>query len=285
MSIPPATLGLFDPLDRVLMHDNFNQGMQGWTGLIGNYEDSLDSMLPEYATLRDPMLSSLSMWDSGTDGSLTGTYALKLATLPQTGSLSVAIKRATWRQAGHLRWESVLTFKPEASELRLSSTDVAAFGLLLDLQDSDTQDEPRRIMPHFRYLNADQSGRHEKWQFKSLHRDLREIGILGETRSHFHLGPEHWTDLPNAKQRLCYNEIATKHNWHYVRLDFNLATMSCIDFQCNDRVFDCQDVPPIRMAAMPNLWCMLNLTYFVESNCENRAFLYVDSSLVSTGSN
>lgn len=284
MAFLKPTLGLFDPLDRVLIHDNFNQGMQGWTGLIGNYESSLESMLPEYAPLRDPMLSNLTMWDSGTDGSLTGTYALKLATLPRKKSLSVAIKRATWRHAGLIRWESILTFKPEASELTLSGTDVGAFGLLLDLQDSDLQNNPHRVMPHFRFLNANQSGKQERWQFKSSHRDLQEIGSLGETRSHFHLGSEHWTDLPNGSQRLCYNEIATKHNWYYVRLDFHLGTMSCIEIQCNDRIYDCRDVPPIRMAAMPNLWCMLNLAYFVQSNSDKRAFLYVDSSVVSTAS-
>ena len=78
----PPTLDLFDPLDRILVHDDFNRGMQGWTGLVGNYEDSLDSMLPEYADLRDPMLSNLTVWDTGTDGSLHGNYAMKLATLP-----------------------------------------------------------------------------------------------------------------------------------------------------------------------------------------------------------
>ena len=130
--LPPA-LDLFDPLDRILVHDDFNRGMQGWTGLIGNYEDSLDSMLPEYADLRDPMLSNLTVWDTGTDGSLHGNYAMKLATLPRPGALAVAIKRLTWRVATRIRWESIVTFKPEASELKLSSTDVRVFGILLDL--------------------------------------------------------------------------------------------------------------------------------------------------------
>ena len=77
-------LSRFDPLDRILFYDDFNQGMQGWTALIGNYEDSLDSMLPEYRDIRPPMLSNLSMWDSGTVGTLTGNYALKLATRPSS---------------------------------------------------------------------------------------------------------------------------------------------------------------------------------------------------------
>lgn len=279
----PPVPGIFDPLERILIFDDFDLGMQGWTGLIGNYEDSLDSMLSEYKSLRDPMLSNLTVWDSGTDGSLNGTYALKLATDPRPGALAVAIKRATYRHSAPLRWEVIFTFKPEASALQLSSTDVRAFGLLFDLQDVDTKaDSPRRVMPHLRYLNADGPDRMEKWQYKRQRRALHDIGGSGETRSHFHLGPDHWEDVPDGAQRLCYNEIATKHNWYYFRLDFALDTMSFLEFQCNDRVFSGADLEPLTLPAMPNLWCMLNLAFFVESNSHNRAFLYVDSSLLST---
>ena len=279
--LPPA-LDLFDPLDRILVHDDFNRGMQGWTGLVGNYEDTLDSMLPEYADLRDPMLSNLTVWDTGTDGSLHGNYAMKLATRPRPGALAVEIKRLTWRVATRIRWESIVTFKPEASELKLSSTDVRAFGILLDLQDDDLRTQPHRVMPHVRYLNADESGRMEKWQYKSTHRTVYAIGGRGETKSHFHLGPDGWSDFPDGGQRLCYNEIATKHNWYYLRLDFDLRNMRFLEFQCNNHVHACRGVQPIRIPAMPNLWCMLNLAYFVETNSAKRAFLYVDSSLLST---
>ncbi len=279
----PPSLEIFDPLDRILIHDNFDRGLQGWTGLIGNYEGSLDSMLPEYREMRNPMLSNLTVWDTGTDGSLTGTYAMKLATAPLPGALAVGIKRSTYRHLGPLRWESLITFKPEASELTLSSSDVGAFGLLFDLQDVDTKTPtPHRVMPHIRYLNADGAERYEKWQFKQQPRALHDIGGSGETRSHFHLGPDNWEDLPNGQQRLCYNEIATKHNWYYLRLDFDLATMSFLEFQCNDRIYDCAGVEPLAIPAMPNLWCMLNLAYFVETNSRKRSFLYIDSTLLST---
>ncbi len=275
-------LEIFDPLDRILFHDDFDRGFQGWTGLIGNYEGALSSMLPEYKGLRNPMLSNLTVWDTGTDGSLNGTYALKLATSPRPGALAVGIKRATYRHAGLLRWETVFTFKPEASALQLSSTDVRAFGLLLDLQDTDTKEpHPQRVMPHIRYLNADGPARMEQWQFKRQPRTLHPIGSSGETRSHFHLGPDGWEDVPGGRQRLCYNEIATKHNWYYMRLDFDLSAMRFQSFQCNDRVFDCSALRPLALPAMPNLWCMLNLAYFVEANAGKRAFLYIDSTLLS----
>ena len=45
-------LSRFDPLGRILFYDDFDQGYQGWSELIGNYEGSLDSMLPEYQDLR-----------------------------------------------------------------------------------------------------------------------------------------------------------------------------------------------------------------------------------------
>ncbi len=276
-------LSRFDPLPRILSYDDFDHGLQGWTALIGNYEDTLDAMLPEYQTLRGPMLSNLSMWDTGTDGSAAGTYALKLATLPRAGALAVAIKRLTFRQLAPLRVECYFTFKPEATELRLSETDVRAVGILLDLQDVDTRgDSAERVMPHIRYLNARDGQAIGQWQFKRQRETLRDIGGTGKTKSHFHLAPEGWEDIPHAQQRLCYNEIATKQNWYYLRLDFDLATMSFLGLQCNDRVFDVSAIGPMRMPAMANLWCMLNTVFFVETDLDKRAFLYLDSVLISS---
>ena len=80
---------------------------------------------------------------------------------------------------------------------------------------------------------------------------------------------------------MCYNEIATKHNWYYLRLDFDLETMSYLGFQCNDCVFDVSGIEPMQIPAMPNLWCMLNSFFWVESDCDSRAFLYLDSVLLS----
>lgn len=276
-------LSRFDPLSRILSYDDFDYGLQGWTALIGNYEDNLDAMLPPYQDLRGPMLSSLSMWDTGSDGSAMGNYALKLATRPRAGSLAVAIKRLTYRRLAPIRVEAYFAFKPEATELRLSESDVRAVGLLLDLQDVDTRGESaERVMPHIRYLNALDGQAVGQWQFKRRRETLAEIGGTGKTKSHFHLAPEGWEAIPGAQQRLCYNEIATKQNWHYLRLDFDLATMRFLGLQCNDRVFDLSAVDPMRMPAMANLWCMLNTVFFVETDLDKRAFLYLDSILISS---
>jgi hypothetical protein len=275
-------LSRFDPLSRIIAYDDFDQGLQGWTALIGNYEDSLDAVLPEYRDLRGPMLSNLSMWDTGSDGSAAGNYAMKLATRPRAGSLAVAIKRLTFRHAGPIRLEAYFTFKPEASALQLSETDVRAVGVLFDLQDVDTKGAgSERVMPHIRYLNALNGEAAGRWQFKQQREALLDIGGTGKTRSHFHLAPEGWEDIPGANQLLCYNEIATKQNWYYLRLDFDLQTMSYLGLQCNDRVFDVSPLAPMRMPAMANLWCMLNTVFFVESDSNKRSFLYLDSILLS----
>jgi hypothetical protein len=277
-------LSKFDPLSRIISYDDFSHGLQGWTALIGNYEDSLDRLLPGYRDLRPPTLSNLTAWDTGTAGSLSGTYAMKLATRPIIGSLAVAIKRLTFRHAGPIRLETYFTFKPEASELRLSETDVRAVGILFDLQESDTkahQAGVERVMPHLRYLNALDGVAVGRWQYKKDRVPLHDIGGTGKTRSHFHLAPEGWLDLPEGEQLLCYNEIATKQNWHYLRVDFDLETMKYLRFQCNDRIFAMDGVEPMRMAAMSNLWCMLNIVFFAETDRQKRAFMYLDSVLLS----
>ncbi len=278
-------LSRFDPLPRIIVADDFDRGLQGWTGLIGNYEGSLDAILPPYRDLRGPMLSNLSMWDTGSDGSMNGTYAMKLATRPHPGALAVAIKRLTFRHLGPIRLEAYFTFKPEAAALELSETDVRAVGVLFDLQDVDRKGAgAQRIMPHIRYLNARDGKAVGQWQFKKERVVLHDIGGSGKTRSHFHLAPEGWENLPDGDQILCYNEIATKQNWYYLRLDFDLATMRYLRFQCNDRVFDLAnlaEVAPMQMPAMANLWCMLNTVFFVETDTAKRAFLYLDSVVLS----
>jgi len=272
-------LSRFDPLSRIIAFDDFDRGGCGWTQLTGNYEGSLDTMLPGFAQITSPMLSTLGHWETGSHGGIDGSYALKLATRPDRHALSVGIKRLTFRKAGPIRFEFYATFKPEANSLALSQRDIKSIGFLFDLQ-SGTEDG-ERVMPHLRYLNANGDTLQEKWQFKRHRPTISDIGDAGETVSHFHLADANWEDLPGGGQKLCYNEIPTKVNWHYVRFDFDLATMQATHFQCNDRVFDLATFDSIRIAAMPNLWCMLNICFFVETNTDKRGFLYIDSACLS----
>ena len=272
-------LSRFDPLERIIFYDDFDGGIKGWSELIGNYEHRLDSMLPEYSDMRPPMLSNLTMWDTGTAGSMEGEYALKLATRAKKGDLATSIKRQTWRKRGQIQFECYFTFKPEASELRLSLNDVRAFGVLFDLQDG--MNPEYRWMPHLRYLNAMDGEMVNRWQVKGRTRAFSKIGDSGETVSHFHLGAENWEDVDLPRQTLCYNEIATKMNWHYLKLNVDLAERRFLGFQCNDLVYAGEALPYIAIPAMPNLVCMLNTAFWVETNRDKRAFLYIDSALLS----
>lgn len=280
LSADPA-LSRFDPLPRVIALDDFDRGFCGWTQLVGNYEHTLDVMLPSYAQHSQPMLSTCTAWDFGSHGGVDGSYSLKVATKPRRGSRNVAIKRLTFRKRGPIRLEFYFTFKPEASELRLSETSVRSFGFAYDLQGGDQDEGCERVMPHMRFLNALDGEHLQKWQFKQRTTPMRPLGNEGKTVTHDHLGPEDWEDLPGGQQRLCYNEIPTKVNWHYACFDFDLETMRATAFRCNDRVFDVGGHESIRISAMRNLWCMLNILFFAETDTDRRAFGYVDSVCLS----
>ncbi len=272
-------LSRFDPLSRIISFDDFDDGYNGWVGLIGNYEGSLDTMLPGFAQYMEPQLSNVTHWDTGSHGAFDGTYCLKTATRPTRGSQNVSIKRVTFRYPGPIQFECYFTFKPEASELLLSELDVRAVGFLFDLQDGESGS--RRVMPHLRYLNALDGKPVGQWQFKQTSVPFSKIGGSGKTVSHYHLSSEGWQDVPGGHQKLCYNEVPTKINWHYLKFGVELTSMTFTAFQCNDRVFDVSRMAPLIVPAMANLWCMLNVAMFVETDTDKRAFLYVDSVLVS----
>jgi hypothetical protein len=272
-------LSRFDPMKRIICLDDFDRGLCGYTHLVGNYEHTLDVMTPSYAQHQPPQISSVVHWDNGTHGGWDNSYALKVQTRAKRGSRNVAIKRITFRKPCPIRLEFYFTFKPEATELRLSETDVRSVGILYDLQ--DPHEGGHRVMPHLRFLNA-LDGKHlQKWQFKRTTTALKDLGTEGKTQTHDHLSPEGWEDVPGGQQKLCYNEIPTKVNWHYMRFDFDLARMRMLDFQCNDRVYDLGACGPIVMPAMRNLWCMLNLAFFVETDVDKRALYYIDSVCLS----
>lgn len=274
-------LSRFDPLPRILSFDDFARGHCGWSQLVGNYEDDLDTMLPGYAQHTSAMLSTLGHWDAGSHGGMDSSYALKIATRPVAGARNVAIKRHTFRKRGPIRFEMYFTFKPEATELKLSETDVRSIGFLFDLQGGDGDANGDRVMPHLRFLNALDGQHLQKWQYKPETERIIPIGTDNKTISHYHLAPEGWLDLPGGAQRLCYNEIPTKVNWTYLCFDFDLESMTALGLRCNDRSFDLSGFESIRIPAMKNLWCMLNFCLFAETDVAKRAFLYVDSICIS----
>ena len=63
-------LSRFDPLPRIIAFDDFDRGFCGWTQLVGNYEHTLDAMLPGYAQHSQAMLSTLPWLPNSQAGSV-----------------------------------------------------------------------------------------------------------------------------------------------------------------------------------------------------------------------
>ncbi len=267
-------LSRFDPLSRILFFDRFDRGMSGWNILMGNYTRSLDNRLPGYRQFTTPMLSNVTHWDGGTHGALDGSYALKLATRPQAAAVTVSLKRLTFPKPCLIQLETWFTFKPEACEAELSDRDVRSVGLVFDVQNGET-----RALPHLRYLNALEGQPRHVWQFKRQSHGFHDVGE--STVSIFHYGEGNWEDVPGGSQDLCYNEIPTKVNWHYLKVGFDLRTMRFAYARCNDRELAVEGLGGIEVAAMPNLWNLLNVILFVSTDSDKRAFFYLDSVLLS----
>ena len=157
---------------------------------------------------------------------------------------------------------------------KLLDTDLKSIGILLDLQN-----DKNRVMPHIRYLNSYNGERKELWQFKQKTVPFNKFS--DKTVTHYHLIDKDWENINNKKQILCYNEIPTKVNWQYLNMGFDLKEMKYTHFQCNDIEYDVSKLGSLIIPAMPNLRGMLNVAFFVESDSERRASLYVDSLIVS----
>jgi hypothetical protein len=184
-------LSKFDPLERIMFFDDFNRSMSGWNTLLGNYTESLSRRHPGYVGFVPPMISNVTHWDGGTHGALDGSYALKLATRARRGAQTVALKRLTFPRPCLLQMECYFTFKPEATEAKLSELDVRSFGFAFDFQDAK-----RRVLPQFRYLNAFEGEPVHKWQYKEETIPFRDVG--DKTVTVYHYGEENWKDVPAA---------------------------------------------------------------------------------------
>jgi hypothetical protein len=258
----------FRPLNTIIFQDDFNAGLHGWTELLGNYEDTLENVTdyPDAMDSRPPMLSNATMHDTGTAGGIHGTYAMKVATRAREGHLAKALKRITFRSLGLLRCEAYFTFHPESSTMKLGENDVHSIGMSYDLQDDEF-----RYWPAIRFLNSENGERIEKWQ---IHRGGVRLPHLDD-----------WEDLPDGHQELCYNEVATKQNWHYLSWTIDLRNREYVELQCNDRKWDLRGLSHAPLPIYPNLRDLLNLGAYVETACDRRAFLYLDSVLLSTEEN
>ncbi|MEM3715096.1 MAG: DUF6772 family protein, partial [Nitrososphaeria archaeon] len=64
---------------------------------------------------------------------------------------------------------------------------------------------------------------------------------------------------------------------------FDLRTWEYIELVCNDKRYDLSGIKPKTVEPYPLLRGLMNIGMFIQTNSNRRAFLYVDSILVSIG--
>jgi hypothetical protein len=309
----PVGLSKFRPLETILAYDDFDEGLNGWTELTGNYRQDTMAVVPghePFTDLRPPMLSSATFPVVGTHGSMNGIYSMKLATRAQAaraeekirrGGFAQTLKRLTWQERGRVQFEMWFTYKPEAERPGIGENEFRAFGVLWDLQDDE-----HRYFPAVRYLNAANGVVKQKWQFAQAKKvsaeawsGNEETSISEDRRSAWGAKPgidpqwfgrrypdggtEGFRDIPNGAQRLCYNETIDKINWHYLRFLVDSSQRAYVELQCNERTYDLRSIQPTLAPAYPRIWSLLNLALWVEADTNRRCFLFVDSAVISAG--
>ncbi len=313
-----SSLYRFDPLEQIIFHDDFDEGLQGWVVLTPNLrQDALDYFPAQkrFADWGPPMLSSATFGYVGTHGSISGTYSMKIATRPIAGkpdqqpvpgSIGHAIKRLTFLKRQLLRCELWYTFKAEQDRPGLGENDIRAFGFFWDVQDGE-----KRYFPGVRYLNAAGGTMQQRWQiFRATEGSDEDWGGMGQSApgadpeetaggNRVYLrrgidsqwlgkrypdgGGDGFMDVPDGHQKLVYNETIDKINWHYLSLTVDLAKREYVELRSVNRVFDLRGIQPTIVDPYPRIDYLLNPVLWIEAGSNRRVFLYVDSIVNSTG--
>lgn len=295
-----AALSKFAPLERVLCFDQFDSTTHGWTELLGNYNGSgdLDTVDAHMRDFRPPQLSSCTFFDVGTHGTLSGNYALKVATRPRTGHTATAIRRLTMASRGVTQIETYFAFKPEATvgtgsasaptirwdgNRHPAEADFGAFTVATDI----CSDGGIRYHNVARYENTNLAGElTQRWKYPVVPEPTPRDHVLGkeplpETADFTAPNPQDWRYLGEPHE-LCVNEVPTKINWNYLRWQIDTSTRSNVELQVNDQVMDMRDVPvPLYAERYHTLENLLNFYFSVRTHADVRNFLFLDSILIS----
>ncbi len=300
----PATLAndiqlsKYNPLPRILSFDDFDEGAHGWCELVGNHNGDLNELQPVFSDMRPPQLSTCTFFDLGTHGSMNGTYSLKLATRPRQFHQAVGIKRLTSPTNGRVQVETWFTYKaeqtfgPNASEIRAwdgnyhpSEAQFGSFTIWNDI--CEGTDPGQRYMCALRYENTNEAGEFtQRWMYKTaLHPTTRMLqGGTPSAQNDVHVArPDQWAPVPGGNQQLCFNEVPTKVNWHYLRWQFDLASRQNIELQVNDLTMDLTSVPVPKYEDQ-GYWGinrLLNFCFDVRTTSNVRNFLCLDAVLIS----
>jgi len=305
-------VNLFKPFEKVLCYDDFDKGFNGWNVLLPNFQQNQFDYYPgqkKYTEWGSPMLSSATFSYLGTHGSLNGTYSLKLATKavagpadeqPVAGSMSHAIKRMTLNENGLVKFEMWYAIKSEQTKPDNGLKDIKSFGFVFDIQD-----EKKRYFCGIRYLNSVGDAIIGKWQYaKAVDGEDKDWGDVGQTaesdisrgdtiyvkrgidpswlgKRYADGSSDSFQDIPNGKQRLCYNESVDKINWHYFSLTVDTVNRKYVSFQSINKVYDLSAFSPTLVDAYPNINQLINPILWIETCSNRRAFLFIDSLIVS----
>ena len=289
-------LSRFNPLPRILFVNDFDSGTHGWCELSGNHDNNLDNLRPRARDLRPPQLSNCTFFDTGTHGSINGTYSLKLATRPVPFHMAQLIKRFTYVAKGLVQFETYFTYKAEVNDQRGERGNrawdgnyhpsAAQFGEFTLSNDVGEGEDGQRYHCALRYQNTDHAGNFvQKWKYKTSLQPTTKMVRAGEaeTPDDYHvIHPDDWEDVPGGNQALCYNEIPTKTNWHYLRWVFDTTTRRNTELQVNDLIMDLRDLP-VPVYPEPYYGCerLLNFCIDVRTYTNVRNFLWLDSVVVS----
>lgn len=287
-------LSRYNPLARILFFDDFDDGVNGWCELIGNHNGNLDNVRDVMADLRPPQLSSCTFFDIGTHGSMSGTYALKVATRPRAFHMAQAIKRVTSVQRGLVQFETYFTYKSEQTHVHRGVP--AAWDGNLDPSELDfgeftvsndvCEREGVRYHCALRYTNTDEHGQFvQKWMYKTSVQTttkMERTGLAGPAFDYHVQHPDDWAEVPGGYQPLCYNEVPTKINWHYLRWIFDTETRRNVELQVNGLIMDLRNIPvPKYEHGYKSINQLMNFCVDVRTHKAVRNFLYLDSVLVS----
>lgn len=288
-----SLLARFNPLSRVLSLDDFDKGMNGWAELCGNHDGDLDNVRPSFQDLRPPQLSTVPFFDIGSHGPMTGTYALKLATRPKPGHTACLIKRLTLAAETRVQFEMYFAVKAEArrgasayegkwdGNKDLSDSDLGSFTISNDIGRLDGT----RFHCALRYQNTEADGSlAQEWRYKTSLQPTTKMQLKGEIPAgDFHtVTDDDWQPVPGGRGELCFNEVPTKVNWHYLRWLVDVGSNASVELQVNDKVMRLEDIPvPVYPHPYDGLRGLFNLLLDVRTNTNVRNSLYVDSSVVS----
>lgn len=308
----PLGLDRFNPLNRILTFDVFNQGLNGWMALLPNFTQAPDFDVREsiFDKTQFPpvMLSSATYRYPGTHGSMSGTYSLKISTrpeanryedIPATGGMGHAVKRLSVPDVKRGLYQIEAWFSYTAEQDRISGSEdlagiseksIRAFGAGFDIQDTRN-----RFFVGCRYLNSVNGELKQKWQVCKATESTDEDwahGRKGEW-NRWGIDPmwygrrypdgrhDGFQDIPNGKQKLCYNETDCKINWLYFRMLFDLGKHEYVELQAQDRIFDLRGTEFTLLKSYNRIDGLMNPFFWIENDTDRRVFLYLDSVVIS----